>query len=342
MRAKLKDIAAKAHVSTSLVSKILNNREVRVSSKKRDQILKIAQECGYQGRMAAPVVHYKRKLIGLIQPSFEFEFLTQLTTVIQKSAHENGYDLIILNADEKVEEERRCLDICEACQVSGIILNSCDNHANIDSINTLRASGMPMVFVDRYIYEYECDYVATDNFKGSYLLTKALIEKGHKDILFVFHGKAMFTTVLDERFAGYQAAMSEHSLVSIKEYVFSGRSIKYQPVFQMNSGAPLFTAIVLSTSWDFTSLLGLLNQMRYDSDKKLDIAAFDSFSVPYEAVVNSHLFERINPDVIIAKQDVKGLGEKAVDLLIKRMKKRAQDPDVYEKILLDPTIINME
>ena len=327
MRVTLKDIAAKAHVSTSLVSKVLNNREVRISDAKRQQILKIAREQGYQARQPLPATHTHKSLIGLIQPSFDFAFLTELSNVIHHHARDNGYDLVLLNSNEDIEQEHRSLDICEALQVDGILLNSCDNYANIEQIRTLIDHNIPIVFVDRYIYDLECDFVATDNYKGSYRLTKELIDKGHKDILFLFHGTAMFTTVVNERFAGYQAAMAEHGLTSIKEYVYSGRSLKYQPIYQVNKGTPSFTAIVLSTSWDFPSLLKVLDQMNYSSDAKLDIAAFDAFSVPYEMLMKGRIFERINQNLIIMQQDVKAMGELAADVVRGSIGKFVYDAD---------------
>lgn len=343
MRITLKDIAAKAHVSTSLVSKVLNNREVRISDAKRQQILKIAREQGYQPRQAMPVVHQHKSLIALIQPSFDFTFLTELSNVIQQHARANGYDVIVLNSNEDIEQEHRSLDICEALEVDGILLNSCDNYANIEQIKLMIEHNMPIVFVDRYIYDLDCDFVATDNYQGSYSLTKELIAKGHKDILFLFHGTAMFTTVLNERFAGYQAAMAEHGLTSMKEYVYSGRSLKYQPFYQINKGAPSFTAIMLSTSWDFPSLLKVLDQMNYSSDAKLDIATFDSFSVPYEILAQGRIFDRINQNLIILQQDVKAMGELAVDFLIDRIKKKGEDMgENPRQILLESTLLNIE
>ncbi len=332
-------------MSTSLVSKVLNNREVRISDMKKKQILKIARECRYQPRQMkgpAPVRAHKN-LIGLILPSFEFDFLTQLCNVIQQHAHENGFDIIVMNTDEDVAQERRCLEICRDCGVDGILLDSCDNHENIDQIKMLIHEGMPIVLVDRYIYDLDCDIVATNNFKGSYQLTNSLIEKGHKDILYVFHGKAMFTTVQNDRFAGYQAAMTEHGLNSIKEYIYSDRSLKYQPLYHVDNGAKHFTAIVLSTTWDFMRLFELLDLMNFSPSEKLDVTAFDLFNLPYDAMEKNKIFSRINPEITILQQDLKTMGVTAVDFLIDHIKEKNRDKTSPPKqIFLDSKLITVK
>lgn len=64
---------------------------------------------------------------------------------------------------------------------------------------------------------------------------KELIERGNKNILFVFHGKSLFTTSQLDRFGGYQKKMIEHGLESQKEYIHSDRPINTQPIYSDKS-----------------------------------------------------------------------------------------------------------
>ena len=88
----LQDIADKAHVSKALVSRVLNNRPVRVSDKKREQILKIANEMDYipSGKTltldtTAPKLN---KTIALLVPHLNNKFMSDLSETITEEAYE--------------------------------------------------------------------------------------------------------------------------------------------------------------------------------------------------------------------------------------------------------------
>ena len=89
----LQVIADKAHVSKALVSRVLNNRPVRVSEQKRAQILKIANELDYipSGQILTGVSSPRlNKTIALIQPNLNFQFLAQITEGVIEHAYDNG------------------------------------------------------------------------------------------------------------------------------------------------------------------------------------------------------------------------------------------------------------
>ena len=49
----------------------------------------------------------------------------------------------------------------------------------------IRDAEVPMLFLDFYDKEHDCDCVVTDNFYGMYKVTDYLFEMGHKDIPYV-------------------------------------------------------------------------------------------------------------------------------------------------------------
>lgn len=342
MKVTLQFIADKAHVSRSLVSKVLNGKPVRVCADKRARILKLACKYGYQPRGAGagedgPLARVKRKrVIGLIQPSLDFLFLTELTNAISLFAQKLGYQVLILNSHEDAETERRCLDICGSGIVDGVIVSASDNMANLDYCRALKRRGLPMVFVDRFLPDLDCSYVTTDNRAGAFELTEELIQRGHKNILFVFHGRSIFTTAQMDRFDGYQQAMAAHGLDSIKEYIYSNRELSYQPIYRAYGESQKFTAIMLATTWDFERL-GKLVQGIGGGDP-VDIAAFDSFSLRYPQAGLAGVAGCFR-DLLIMEQDPNEMGRRAVEELIDLIE-NGEHPS--EHIYLKPHMICTE
>lgn len=332
----LKDIADKAQVSQSLVSKVLNGKDCRVTNQKRKKIIEIAKKYNYSPKAAGhdrKVYEKGRRILALLQPNLEYGFFCNLTDALCKKAKEVGYDLLIFNTGEDADLERRYLELCKMYQIDGILMSACDNNANIDYIYKLKQEKTPVVFVDRYIYDLDCSFVTSDNYESSYILTEKLINRGHKNILFLYHGEVQFTSVVKARFEGYQAAMIERGLSPIKEIIYSKRPIVHQPIININ----MFSAIVLSTSTDLPRLIEIIDFMAKD-EVKLDIAAFDPFSIPYENTLDNTMFKSINDNLLIMEQDVDAISRSAIDILLKELNQDRSDtkPDhIYIKCKLN-------
>lgn len=341
MKITLQFIADQAHVSRSLVSKVLNGKPVRVCAEKRGRILKLANKYGYEPRgkgagQDGPVAQIKRrKVIGLIQPGLDFLFLTRLTDAVSLCAGKLDYQVLILNSHEDPKIERRCLDICSSGIVDGLIMNASDNAANLEFCCALRKRGLPMVFVDRYLPGFGGSFVTTDNRGGARELTETLIARGHRNILFVFHGRSIFTSAQMERFDGYQQAMAAHGLESVKKFVCADRSLACQPIFKAYGGRQKFTAVVLATTWDIRKLEKLICEL--GCSEPVDVAAFDSFSFRYPQP-GGRPSGRIR-DLLIMEQDPGEMGARAVQTLVDLIENGERPA---EHIYLKPRVLHEE
>ena len=84
----IKDIAKLANVSHPAVSMALNNRP-GIGEEKRQEILKIAKQIGYQPNLVAKTLVSKRSyIIGLIINNISDQFYTELAKGVEKAASE--------------------------------------------------------------------------------------------------------------------------------------------------------------------------------------------------------------------------------------------------------------
>lgn len=89
---KLVDIAKKLNVSTSTVSKALNNRS-GVNPQLRKKIIEVAKEMGYEGNIFAQSLRTKKtSIIGLIIPDVSNYFFGKLVMSIEKILYDRNYN----------------------------------------------------------------------------------------------------------------------------------------------------------------------------------------------------------------------------------------------------------
>lgn len=127
MKITMKDIAKLSGTSQSTVSRVLNN-DKRISKETFDKVKKVVDEVQFKPNVSAQkLVSGKTKTIGLVinvnnQEEFSNVFITRSIFAIEKRIQEQGYDLLLLNYDEKNREQFK--ELIFQNKVDGVILPS--------------------------------------------------------------------------------------------------------------------------------------------------------------------------------------------------------------------------
>lgn len=324
----LQDIADKAHVSKALVSRVLNNRPVRVSDKKREQILKIANEMDYipTGKILSldPSAPKLNKTIALLVPHLNNKFMSDLSETITEEAYENGYSVMIFDTQEDSALEMRYLELCHYLKVSGIILDSFSSANNKKYIEKLTEWNIPFLFLDCYPNTPGCPVVSSTNQKSMFQLTESLIQKGHRDILCIIQDKSTLTNVSLERLNGYYSAMDKYGLSGHNEIIYPNRDYKEQPVYSLLNSSKKFTAFIILTGFDIEHFCNLIISTEYYNRSDFEIGVFDDFNVSFLdhcAGIHRKTYQRITD---IVRQRPKEMAKLAIDSLIEHIRKGEQ------------------
>ena len=120
-----------------------------------------------------------------------------------------------MSTNEISEHEHNAVIKAMQKNVDGIIL--LPNQQDTQSIELLNKRDFPYIIIGRMFHELEADYVLADDRKGAYLATRHLIEKGHKEILFLNSFSHIYSSV--ERLEGYKTAHIENNLPFKRKYV---------------------------------------------------------------------------------------------------------------------------
>ena len=184
MKADIRKVAQKAHVSISTVSRALNDSGP-VSKATKEKVLAAADELGYRQNNIASFLRSKRSsFIGLLVPDVDNGFFSSLASTIERTIHQYGFSLFLCNTMEDQEIEKRYVENLLDSQVMGIILISAGlkTHPRIIRENT------PVVFVDRVGPNLEIPnrvIIESDNKKGGSLAAEQLIKRGANRFIFL-------------------------------------------------------------------------------------------------------------------------------------------------------------
>ena len=204
-KATIHDVAKKAGVSVTTVSRVLNNRGY-ISDEMKEKVMTAIKELNYiPNEIARSFFTNKTNFVGLIVPTTSNPFFGELTFHIEKKLSNKGYKLFICNSINDVETERVYLRLLQEKRVDGIIVGS----HNVD-IEEYEGYGMNIVSIDRELTA-NIPIVQCDNYDGGRLATETLIGSGCKRILCIT-GDARVKTTARARVSAYEDRMREEGL----------------------------------------------------------------------------------------------------------------------------------
>ena len=119
----LKDIAQKLNISVSTVSKALEDYD-DVSQATRTAVEKMVEKMNYIPNSVAVNLRTQRtKTIGVIIPTIVHQFFSKVIDGIMEEAEKHGYFVITVLSNEKLESEKKQLNLLQQKRVDGILLS---------------------------------------------------------------------------------------------------------------------------------------------------------------------------------------------------------------------------
>ncbi len=236
LMATLKDIAVKAGVHTSTVSRVLNGRgEIRVSENTKERVREIANLLDYEPNQLARAFRLRKtNTIGLIIPDIANSFFSGISRSIEKASYNKGYNLVVCNTDEEPGKEERFVKNLVSRGIDGLIIATAQHE--VGYIQNLNTKKIPFVLIDRDFPDIETNAVISNNRKSAFEAIEYLKNMGHRRIGFI-SGRQNLSTIIN-RLQGYRDAVEEFDLDD-EEILVSGNGYSiesgYQAAMQMLS-----------------------------------------------------------------------------------------------------------
>ena len=210
MPVTLKELAARANVHPSTVSRVANNDpSLRIASTTRSRIETLLRETEYRPNGVARGLKLRQTLVlAVVIPDITNPFFAALFRGIEDGATQRGYQVLLCNTDGSPERQRSHLQSLAARRVDGVILAS--TFLKDPAVRWLRHQRTPYVLVNRFSDEGIDPFVGSDDLTGATLATEHLISLGHVRIGHLAGQLTISTGVLRRR--GYLAALAEAGL----------------------------------------------------------------------------------------------------------------------------------
>ena len=231
MSVTLKDIAQKANVSISTVSRIINNDQIKPASKKTsEKVWKIVRELGYVPNVNARNLikgqegtanSLKTKAIGCIftstQDTYNDPFFSQIARGIQTEAAKRGYVMGYSYSSCDMNESALYNNITSNRVDGAIILGRFSE----DFLKFLKNNIKTLVYAGLNYVNGGFDEVICDGYKAVCRVVEHLISLGHKDIGYIgsIPGTEKINVVNEHRFAAYKDTMQQHNLQADKNFI---------------------------------------------------------------------------------------------------------------------------
>ena len=210
MPVTLKELAARALVHPSTISRVANNDpSLRIAPATRSRIEALLRETEYQPNGVARGLKLRQTFVwAVVIPDITNPFFGALFRGIEDGASPRGYNVLLCNTDGSPERQRSHLHSLAARRVDGVILAS--TVLKDPAVRWLRHQRTPYVLVNRYSDEALDPFVGSDDVTGARLATQHLISLGHVRIAHLA-GQTTISTGVHRR-RGYQQALAEAGL----------------------------------------------------------------------------------------------------------------------------------
>jgi LacI family transcriptional regulator len=204
----INEVAIMAKVSTTTVSRYLNNR-IDLPAETAARIDAAIEALDYRPNILAKRLSLGRsEAIGMMTPEIANPFFAELAAAVEDEAEKHGYSVLMSSTGGNRERELASLRRLQDGHVDGLIMMT--NRPDDGSLAaTLHRYGH-IVLVDEDIPGVNVPKIFVENGEGARIATRCLIEAGHRRIAHIGGPAKLFSAI--ERLAGFRAAMAEAAI----------------------------------------------------------------------------------------------------------------------------------
>lgn len=322
---RIKDIARRAGVSATTVSNVIHGNTKKVSQSTIDLIKQIMEETNYVPSMSARLLAGSRsRIIGVILAAagqdsasrLQDAFAGTILGAIETEIFRNGYYMMFHISSGDTENSQ----LASAWQIDGLITVSVPEEDNLHLSKMLK---VPIVSVDNYYTEPALPNVGLDDFDGGYRMARCLLEKGHRNILFL----SAYDKGGDlQRWLGVAKALDEAKVtdVNARRIIMPGDVKERMEMHRKN--LKLYrenTALFFASDYYAAEGMQFLQEQGFRVPEDISIAGFD----------DSLYATILRPKLTTVGQDMQEKGRLAVRMLINLIETGEKKTDGLQKKL---------
>ncbi len=316
MRVTIKDVAKRAGVSTSTVSRVLNKNSV-ISPETTEQIHKAMRDLNYiPNDLARSFAKASSHVIGLVVDTgspedYSNRFFCNTVFALESAFHKHGYNLMVVHAEIPDQDERGIIRLIQGKKIDGIIIP--EKLACERLIAELQTISFPFVVLGKRASENSYSWVDIDNMQAGGIAARYLYAKKYQEFYFlVGSGDQIFEK---ERIAGFSETMKSLGVPTESYHILAGehdepdlkKTLELKHVKRSNRRGFLCSSDRLAAK-----LIHLSSQMAISVPEQVGVLCFD----------NTDVAECMVPAISCIDVDTYEQGAQAAELLLKQMQEK--------------------
>ena len=330
MSVTIKDVAIRANVAPSTVSRVISDSPL-ISEKTKVKVRKVMDEMGYHLNYNAQMLALQStKTIGIVmknstKESMHNSFFPEVIGGISALCSKYDFSISLTTGESEEEIFNDTVKMVRGKRVDGMIVLYSKKDDKV--VPYLIESGIPFVVIGKPLIESsKIMFVDNDNVQAAKEATNYLLNLGHEKISFI--GEDEQFEVGEARLNGFSQAMRERDLDVPGDYI---RNMK----FDLDQGKQIIgelmelveqpTAFVVQNDLNALIILTALSERNIRVPDDVSIISFN----------NSMISKVSNPPLTTVDTQIYQLGYEAASCLIEQVK----DPAMFKKSVIIPTII---
>ena len=324
--ATIKDVAKRANLSPTTVSRVLNNRGY-ISEETRKRVYDTMAEMNYHpNKIARSLLSKRSNLFAVIVPDSSNPFFSQLVTEIEHRCQTNNYRLILCNSFDTYAMESHHLQVLQEQNIDGLIACS-----HILDSQSYRNIAFPVVSFDKD-YRNGIPIVCSNNTLGGALAAEHLRARGCKRLLHISGPLSDASLLGHGRFYGFQR-YCERNEIAFENFATANHfSCEYYYDFinrTMGDRLAEFDGAFCSNDLIALALCKCLRERNISVPQEFKVVGFD----------NTNFARVMTPRLTTIAQDIPRLAERLVATLLEM---QGGNPSLRGVTMLDVALVQGE
>lgn len=322
MSVTLKDVAQRAGVSRSAVSRTFTNG-ASVSDSMRLKVEKAATDLGYTpNALASSLTTGRTRLIGLVSNNFHNPIFLEVFDLFTRGLQDRGLRPLLVNLSDETDPANS-VSMLRQYSVDAVVVASSTLTPQFSQ--AFKDAGIPVVHsFGRHSSSPQVHVVGIDNVECGRMAARELVERGYKRLGFL--GGPESATSTQDRIAGFTAELATHKGVKV--------SHSYAEAYSFDAGRKEMMRL----------LQGRPAEAYFCGDDVLSIGALSAvqdvgLSVPEDiGLIGLNDMEMAgweNINLTTIRQPVRQIISSSIELIVAML----DDPDRYPEARLFPSTV---
>lgn len=318
----IKDIAKKAGVSVTTVSRALNDYDdVNIDTKKL--IRQLAEAMNYvPNRAARNLVMQASKTLAFMLPCLVKEGgidnqVYGLLAGMFDFTGQSDYELVLYTAANE-QHKKSYLQYCKENNIAGVMIAGIGKEDPY--LKELLASSIPCVLINMETAGSNASSVTIDNVQAAYRAVELFVTNNHKHIGMLIDNHKVEGSV--KRYEGYKAALEDFQLPFKEDYVIYGDLVEEKASARVNEflqNNPQVTALFCASDMMAIGAMKVAEELGLKVPEDLSIIGFGDIPIA----------KYVKPALSTIRQDYYAMGLEAGRQLVRMLKEKEPNNDIY-------------